>query len=445
MGREAKNPLLELRICLPKKKSPQRQMVFAKHPCLNLDGINGRVCPVKFWYHHPAAKVEPDVEFLAVPSGKLYCRIGGKGKWLARGQVKAGDRIPAWANTAVWLVKHLPHARQEVRYLPVSPDSAGADSAPAAALLEVAAGGAKQSLWLPEGEPGQMPHPLKTSEGMLHVGFSFDSYPLGFALRLKKFIRQLNPGGMGDASFASAVQVLDANGKVVREAEISMNQPLACKGFMVCQSGFLPDGQGSILLASCDPGMFLKYLGCAMVCIGAPWIFLTRAKAARRASASSACSPPMVRKESSMRNRLAASLAFLALLGTTATAKAAEEFDWTPWRSLPVQDHGRQKPLDSLAWETWRMIGNRSGWSDPQTNRNLDATALYLSVLLDWPGWEKPIASRPLPSPGMGACPAHVSSFPPDRWDQAPWIFVDSLELHALGHARGSKHIPPAI
>ena len=143
-----------------------------------------------------------------------------------------------------------------------------------------------------------------------------------------------------------------------------------------------------------------------------------------------------------MRNRLAASLAFLALLGTTATAKAAEEFDWTPWRSLPVQDHGRQKPLDSLAWETWRMIGNCSGWSDPQTNRNLDATALYLSVLLDWPGWEKPIASRPSPSPGMGACPAHVSSFPPDRWDQAPWILVDSLELRrALGMPEDQKHI----
>ena len=129
-GTAAKNPLLELRIYLPKKKEPQRQMVFAKHPCLNLNGINGRVCPVKFWYHHPAVKAEPGVEFLAVPSGKLYCRIGGAGKWQPRGQVKAGDRIPAWAGTAVWIVKHLPHARQEVRYLPVLPDEAGADSAP---------------------------------------------------------------------------------------------------------------------------------------------------------------------------------------------------------------------------------------------------------------------------------------------------------------------------
>ncbi len=266
-GIAPKNPLLELRIYLPKKKDPQRQMVFAKHPCLNLDGINGRVCPVKFWYHHPAVKAEPGVEFLAVPSGKLYCRIGGEGKWNSRGEVKAGDRIPAWASTAVWLVKHFPHARQEVRYLPVLPDAAGADSAPAAALLEVAAGGAKHLLWLQQGEPGQMPHPLKTAAGMLHVGFSFDTRPLGFALRLKKFIHQLNPGGTGDAAFASAVQVLDAAGKIVQEREISMNQPLVCKDFMVCQSGFLPDGQGSILGVSRDPGMFLKYLGAAMVCL----------------------------------------------------------------------------------------------------------------------------------------------------------------------------------
>ena len=206
------------------------------------------------------------------------------------------------------------------------------------------AGGATQSLWLQQSEPGQMPHPLKTPAGMIHVGFSFDAHPLGFALRLKKFIRQLNPGGMGDAAFASAVQVLDGKGKIVREAEISMNQPLACKGFMVCQSGFLPDGQGSILLASRDPGMFLKYLGGVMVCLGAPWIFLTRAKAARRTPAASSCPPPMERKESSMRSRVAASLAFFALFAATANVKAAEEFDWKPWRALPVQDHGRQNP-----------------------------------------------------------------------------------------------------
>ena len=128
----------------------------------------------------------------------------------------------------------------------------------------------------------------------------------------------------------------------------------------------------------------------------------------------------MARKESSMRNRLAASLAFLALFaGDRKRQTAAEEFDWKPWRSLPVQDHGRQKPLDSLAWETWRMIGNRSRFVRSADGRKLDATALYLSVLLDWPGWEKPLDPHSAPGkppsrirPGMGAWPAHVCHVP---------------------------------
>ena len=59
----------------PGKKEPIRQIAFAKMPFLNLDGIHGRTCPVKFWYHHPAVTPEPGIEFLAAPDGKLYCRV----------------------------------------------------------------------------------------------------------------------------------------------------------------------------------------------------------------------------------------------------------------------------------------------------------------------------------------------------------------------------------
>ena len=93
-----------------------------------------------------------------------------------------------------------------------------------------------------------------------------------------------------------------------------------------------------------------------------------------------------------MRNCILA-LLVLSALGRPAGAEtaAAESFDWKPWRSLAVQDHGRQKPLDSLAWETWRLIANRTSFTDPETGQKLDPTALYLSMLLDWrPGEKQP-------------------------------------------------------
>ena len=71
-----------------------------------------------------------------------------------------------------------------------------------------------------------------------------------------------------------------------------------------------------------------------------------------------------------------------------------QQFDWEAWRSLPVQDGGRQKPLDSLAWETWRLLGNRVSFTDPETNQTLDATAFYMATMLDSPTWDK---RSPLP------------------------------------------------
>ncbi|MGD0897305.1 MAG: cytochrome c biogenesis protein CcsA [Thermoguttaceae bacterium] len=155
-----------------------------------------------------------------------------------------------------------------------------------------------------------------------------------------------------------------------------------------------------------------------------------------------------------MRHCLIALLTAWTITAAAFAQAAPETFDWKPWRSLAVQDGGRQKPLDSLAWETWRLLGNRSSLADPQTGRTLDATALYMSVLLDWPGWDRPPKSAARPSdpgsgreaPAAGMCTAtHPSaSCPPDKWDSCPFILIDSLELRkALGLAESQKYISP--
>ena len=103
-----------------------------------------------------------------------------------------------------------------------------------------------------------------------------------------------------------------------------------------------------------------------------------------------------------MRKAIAASVALACLCGSAyGQSSQDQQFDWTVWRSLPVQDAGRQKPLDSLAWETWRLLGNRVSFTDPETKQTLDATAFYVASMLESPNGTK---SPSLPSPsGRGA------------------------------------------
>ena len=142
-----------------------------------------------------------------------------------------------------------------------------------------------------------------------------------------------------------------------------------------------------------------------------------------------------------MKYSVAAGLVCLAL-GTPAFAQApagVPSLDWTPWRHLPVQDNGRYKPLDTLARETLRTLSNRGSFADPDTGEKLDPVALYLAMLLEWPGWDAPPATG---SPGMIEHPHLVK---PDKWDQAPLLRVDHLPLReALGMPGDEKYISPA-
>lgn len=114
-------------------------------------------------------------------------------------------------------------------------------------------------------------------------------------------------------------------------------------------------------------------------------------------------------------------------------------FDWEPWRRLAVQDGGRYKPLDTLAWETLRTLCNRASLVDPESGEKLDATAAYLTMLFEWPGWDSSAESdsRDMRLPS--------SEQSPDKWDQAGLLRVDYLELRdLLGMAADQKYLSPA-
>jgi len=132
---------------------------------------------------------------------------------------------------------------------------------------------------------------------------------------------------------------------------------------------------------------------------------------------------------------LALTIAAPALAGNEA------DFDWDLWRHLPVQDGGRQKPLDTLSWESMRMLSNRVRFSDPKTGKKLDATAMYLALVFDWQGWDRPVNPHSLGDPHGGQ-----AAIQPDRWDQMPLLLVELLELRkALKMSADAKYIAPVV
>jgi hypothetical protein len=263
-----------LRVHLPGKDQPMRQIAFAKLPLLSLDGIHGWNCPVKFWYHHPAVAPELGAEFLQTPDGKLYCRVDLGGKCESRGAVAKGDQIELPQGQKLSVLDYLPSARREVtfsRMQPAAGDTAGPE---AAALVEVAANGATRQVWLKRNDAeygSQVLEDTPKPKEQLGLMFGYERLPLGFSLQLLEFRRGLNPGRMGDASFTSAVKLVDTARGIEEPREISMNHPLVHDKFTFYQSSFDErpgESKVSVLSVSYDPGRSLKYAGGIMICLG---------------------------------------------------------------------------------------------------------------------------------------------------------------------------------
>jgi len=277
---EPKEPLLEIRVHLADREEPMRQIAFAKKPLLNLDGVHGSRCPVKFWYHHPAVSPAPGAEFLQTPDGKLYARASVDGAYRVRGEVEQGDEIEIGAGFKVALREYLPSARKEISFEPVD-TAAGGASLEAAALVETAVAGVTQRTWLQRGDDRFGFARLAAGEGSLLLTFDYEEFPLGFALELVDFRRDYNPGRVGDAGFASVVRLSDETAGADEEQTIAMNRPLSRGKFTFYQSSFQeqPGGKdASVLSVAYDPGRFLKYLGSLMLCAGTFIMFYRKSR-----------------------------------------------------------------------------------------------------------------------------------------------------------------------
>ena len=143
-------------------------------------------------------------------------------------------------------------------------------------------------------------------------------------------------------------------------------------------------------------------------------------------------------------SRALITLAIWILLNSASLAAPGGEpgWDWDQWRYLPIQEGGRHKPLDTVAWELLRTLCNQASFEDPENQRPLDASTLYLAMLFDWQGWDQ---ARGPHLPGDTSSRAdYFKLHQPDKWDTAPLLSLGFLPLRESLHlAKGQTRFSP--
>ncbi|PAF43057.1 cytochrome c biogenesis protein CcsA [Helicobacter sp. 11S03491-1] len=106
----------------------------------------------------------------------------------------------------------------------------------------------------------------------IFINWGIKKVKLPFSLKLNKFDLQRYPGSMSPSSYASEVEVLDAQGNTIMPYRIYMNHVLDYDGYRFFQSSYDTDEEGTILSVNKDPGKIPTYIGYAMLILGAIWL-----------------------------------------------------------------------------------------------------------------------------------------------------------------------------
>ncbi len=171
-----------------------------------------------------------------------------------------------------------------------------------------------------------------------------DVYPkeLGFCVKLDKFVLRHYPGSMQPSSYDSYVSIYDINGKKLFDYHIYMNHILVYKGYRFYQASYDMDAQGSILSVNHDPGMWVTYIGYALMAIGFFWSMIYRR------------SRFMLTVKKLKESGLFALLLFLMFSAINLKAFDLKEYAKNSkavsdeWAKVLVQKNGRIEPMDTL-------------------------------------------------------------------------------------------------
>ena len=187
---------------------------------------------------------------------------------------------------------------------------------------------------------------------------------LPVTVKLLDFRKTEYPGTQMAASFESDVEVTDPQRGAILMRKISMNNPLRYRGFSFYQSSYAPGPpETTILSVRSDPGTPLVYAGFLIVILGVVSMFVLR--------------KPSVSP--------VALLLVLGLFPGSASAELSAEAI-REVRGIAIQHNGREKPFDSFAWETLKLITG-----SPRIARE-DPVATIFSIMAQPDDWR----ARPL-------------------------------------------------
>jgi ABC-type transport system involved in cytochrome c biogenesis permease subunit len=198
------------------------------------------------------------------------------------------------------------------------------------------------------------------------------------------------PGTDIPKHYASLVQLVDESRHVDRTIKIWMNNPLRFAGETFYQSGYYRDpetgAEASTLTVVNNTGWMIPYVGCMVVATGLLTQFalvlgryLRRRSEVFSAAAEPTCPPARpFRLPLLGRAPLKIGLVVPAIVLASGVwllpkafppGPASRGFDLYGFGKLPVTDHGRIKPVDSLARTSLQVLSGRQTFLDPQGTR----------------------------------------------------------------------------
>ena len=240
------------------------------------------------------AAPEARFDFVVTASGKLKYEtlsIRGEKKTgeinLNAGALNSGEPQildPGWRMPIkIQFKKFIPRATLHTDFLPIT-EKAGMSGALPMPAIHLSVMGAKaedpsSSLWLGLGDRAEL---TRANGSKVSVGYFSKLITLPFALRLKQFEVQHDPGTNNPAAYVSHVQTVEALQKTEQQMDqlpvhaISMNEPLNVQHYTFYQASFIPDfprPTTTILSVNYDPGRQLKYWGSLLIVFGSILLF----------------------------------------------------------------------------------------------------------------------------------------------------------------------------
>lgn len=276
---QPKNPVLELRVHLPNEPEPLRQLAFAKSPLLNLDGVLGRACPVRFWFHHGGLLQQAGVVFAQTPAGKLFARRVLDGKLADPVELQANMAVPIEGQSTVTVIRHLPHARRDVTFTSSAANASEIDKSEAAVQVAASVDGTQRTMWLSRGQDEFAYQVLATSMGLASVSCGYQQLDLGCQIELAE-LRSADVVADAKPSWEACIlNVRKSPGEPPVPHTVALNHPLRLGAYRLCLTGFQEPSQGhaaAIFVVSRDPGRAVKYWGCALILCGLVWMACVR-------------------------------------------------------------------------------------------------------------------------------------------------------------------------